>query len=136
MSWPTIQILDILDYKQAFFNPVFRPPFKYQTTWQLYLINELITLHIHELILKYMTILTSQSKNEKGKFSFINWDLNSWSPGMEIQCPTNELCWPKFWYILYGRGFNQNQSFLLPLSTKRLWTSLLIQTIEKVLFSE
>ena len=110
MTWPTIQILDILDYKQAFINQVFRPPFKYQTTWQLDFINELITLHDHELILKYMAILTSQSKNERGKFSLINWDLNSWSPGTEIQCPTNELCWPKFWYILYGRGSNQNQS--------------------------
>ena len=34
MTWPTIQIPNILNHKQAFFSPVFRPPFKYQTIWQ------------------------------------------------------------------------------------------------------
>ena len=31
VTWRTIQILDILDQKQAFFSPVFRPPFEYRT---------------------------------------------------------------------------------------------------------
>ena len=34
MTWPTIWIADILDHKQAFFIPVFRPSFKHLTIWQ------------------------------------------------------------------------------------------------------
>ena len=34
MTWLTIQKPDILDEKQAFSSPVFRPPFAYLTIWQ------------------------------------------------------------------------------------------------------
>ena len=34
VTWRTIRTLDILDHKQAFFNPVFRPSFEYRTIWQ------------------------------------------------------------------------------------------------------
>ena len=31
VNWRTIRIPDILNHKQAFFNPASRPPFKFQT---------------------------------------------------------------------------------------------------------
>ena len=34
VTWRTIQILSILDNKQAYFSPVLRPPFEYWTVWQ------------------------------------------------------------------------------------------------------
>ena len=34
MTWRTIWIPDILDHKQTFFSPVFRPPFEYQIILQ------------------------------------------------------------------------------------------------------
>ena len=58
MTWRTITIPDILDHKQAFFCPVFRPSFEYQTIWkptQIYLLFYSFPLkhsHSRETVLK------------------------------------------------------------------------------------
>ena len=70
------------------------------------LIQESITLHNHELILRLTAIMRSNIKNKRCIFS-PSTGFELWSPGTESQCTTNELCWPPFDNPISGKNIIQ-----------------------------